>query len=59
MNWFEQQSIQGTALKPMAAPAHFGSPYRKSHWELDTKALLKTERAWYEFLGRLWALIKS
>ncbi len=59
MNWFEQQIIQDIALKPIAAPAHFGAPYRKSHWHLDTKALLKTERAWYEFLGRLWAIVKS
>jgi uncharacterized SAM-binding protein YcdF (DUF218 family) len=59
MNWFEQQNIQGSSLEPIAAPAHFGSPYRIAHWKLESEALLKTERAWYEFLGRVWAAVKS
>lgn len=59
MSWFEQQNINGIKLQPIAAPAHFGSPYPISHWKLDSKALIKTERAWYEFLGRIWANIKG
>ncbi len=59
MNWFQQQSIEGHALAPIAAPAHFGAPKESSDWKIETKALLKTERTWYELLGRAWAAIKS
>jgi len=59
MNWFNQQAIEGHSFEPIAAPAHFGAPYKKAHWKLETKALRKTERAWYEFLGGVWAAIKS
>lgn len=59
MNWFEQQNNEGINLNPIAAPAHFGSPNPTVHWKLDSQALIKTERAWYEFLGRVWAALKT
>lgn len=59
MKWFEQQTIEGQSLVPIAAPAHFGSPNEFSNWKIETSALLKTERSWYELLGRAWAAIKS
>jgi uncharacterized SAM-binding protein YcdF (DUF218 family) len=59
INWFEQHSIEGHALTPIAAPAHFGAPEKSSSWKIETHALLKTERAWYELLGRAWAAIKA
>jgi uncharacterized SAM-binding protein YcdF (DUF218 family) len=59
MKWFEGQEVEGSQLTPIAAPAHFGAPYSISHWKVETEALIKTERAWYEFLGRVWAAVKS
>jgi uncharacterized SAM-binding protein YcdF (DUF218 family) len=59
INWFEQQSIEGHPLTPIAAPAHFGAPEKSSSWKIETSALLKTERSWYELLGRAWATIKA
>ncbi|MGK0249812.1 MAG: uncharacterized SAM-binding protein YcdF (DUF218 family) [Oleispira sp.] len=59
MTWFEQQSIEGQGLTPIAAPAHFAAPKTSSNWKIDTRALLKTERTWYELLGRAWAAIKA
>jgi len=59
MKWFEQQSIEGHALAPIAAPAHFGAPTKTSNWKIESSALLKTERTWYELLGRAWMYIKS
>lgn len=59
MKWFEQQSIEGHALAPIAAPAHFGAPNESTNWKIETSALLKTERTWYELLGKAWAVIKS
>jgi uncharacterized SAM-binding protein YcdF (DUF218 family) len=59
MKWFEQQEIGGKLLKPIAAPAHFGAPTESSNWKIETSALMKTERSWYELLGRAWAAIKG
>jgi uncharacterized SAM-binding protein YcdF (DUF218 family) len=59
INWFEQQSIEGKALAPIAAPAHFSAPTETSNWKIETSALLKTERTWYELLGKAWAAIKG
>jgi uncharacterized SAM-binding protein YcdF (DUF218 family) len=59
MNWFQQQSIDGKALVPIAAPAHFGATEKSSSWKIETRALLKTERTWYELLGRTWAAFKA
>lgn len=59
INWFEQQTIDGQALKPIPAPAHFGAQETSSNWKIETSALMKTERTWYELLGKVWAAIKS
>ena len=59
IKWFEQQSIKGQALKPIPAPAFFGAQETSSNWKIETSALMKTERTWYELLGRAWAAIKS
>lgn len=59
IKWFEQQSIKGQALKPIPAPAFFGAQETSSNWKIETSALMKTERSWYELLGRAWAAIKS
>ena len=59
MKWFQQQTTEVQALAPIAAPAHFGAPNESTNWKIDTSALLKTERTWYELLGRAWAAIKS
>ena len=59
VNWFEQQSIEGQGLKPIPAPAYFGAQETSSNWKIETSALMKTERSWYELLGRAWAAIKS
>ena len=59
INWFEQQEVEGVNLKPIPAPAHFGAQEISSNWKIETSALLKTERTWYELLGRAWAAIKS
>lgn len=59
VNWFEQQTIEGQNLKPIPAPAHFGAQETSSNWKIETSALMKTERSWYELLGRAWAAIKS
>ncbi len=59
INWFKQQKVEGQHLQPIAAPAHFGAPNDSSNWKIETSALLKTERSWYEILGRIWAKIKS
>lgn len=59
MNWFQQQEVEGLHLKPIAAPAHFGAPKKSSNWKIGSGALQKTERTWYEILGRTWAAIKD
>ena len=59
IKWFEQQSIEGQALEPIPAPAFFGAQETSSNWKIETSALMKTERSWYELLGRAWAAIKS
>jgi uncharacterized SAM-binding protein YcdF (DUF218 family) len=59
MRWFEKQTVNGEALEPIPAPAHFGAPKRSSNWKIETSALMKTERSWYELLGRAWTAIKS
>lgn len=59
INWFEQQEVEGVNLKPIPAPAHFGAQEISSNWKIETSALLKTERTWYELLGRAWAAIES
>jgi uncharacterized SAM-binding protein YcdF (DUF218 family) len=58
MDWFEQQKIEGKNLTPIAAPAYFGAQKTSSNWKIETSALMKTERTWYELLGRTWAAIK-
>ena len=59
IKWFEQQSIEGQALELIPAPAFFGAQETSSNWKIETSALMKTERTWYELLGRAWAAIKS
>jgi uncharacterized SAM-binding protein YcdF (DUF218 family) len=59
MKWFQQQEVAQQYLQPIAAPAHFGAPNKTTRWEIETRALLKTERTWYELLGRTWAAIKA
>ena len=59
ISWFQQQEVEGQHLEPIAAPAHFGAPTESTNWKIETSALLKTERSWYELLGRAWAVIKS
>ena len=59
MNWFEQQKVDGKNLAPIAAPAYFDAQETSSNWKINTHALMKTERTWYELLGRVWAAIKS
>ncbi|MBL4799976.1 MAG: YdcF family protein [Oleispira sp.] len=59
MRWFQQQGVAGKHLQPIPAPAHFGAPKESSDWKIGTKALLKTERTWYELLGKVWAAIKG
>lgn len=54
MNWFKQEGLQ-----PIPAPAHFGAPKKTSNWKIETRALLKTERTWYELLGKLWQSLKG
>lgn len=59
MKWFQQQEVDGIYLKPIAAPAHFAAKETSTNWKITTHALIKTERSWYELLGRAWAAIKS
>jgi uncharacterized SAM-binding protein YcdF (DUF218 family) len=59
INWFQQQKVAEQYLQPIAAPAHFGAPTEYTNWKIETSALLKTERSWYEFLGKAWAAIKG
>jgi uncharacterized SAM-binding protein YcdF (DUF218 family) len=59
MNWFQQQEVDGQHLQPIAAPAYFGAPKISSNWKIQTSALLKTERSWYELLGKAWAAMKA
>ncbi|MEH6450055.1 MAG: ElyC/SanA/YdcF family protein [Oleispira sp.] len=59
MNWFQQQLVERQHLQPIAAPAHFGAPKKSSNWKIGSGALQKTERTWYEILGRTWAAIKG
>ena len=59
MNWFQQQKVGELYLQPIAAPAYFGAQETSSNWKIETSALMKTERTWYELLGRAWAAIKS
>lgn len=59
MNWFQQQIIEGQHLQPIPAPAHFGAPKKDTNWKIETSALLKTERSWYELLGKAWTAIKA
>mgnify|MGYP000066235682 FL=1 len=59
IKWFQQQNIGGHALAPIPAPAHFGAPKKSTNWKIETSALRKTERTWYELLGRAWAAIKG
>ena len=59
MKWFEQQSIEDEVLLPIAAPAHFGASKDSTSWEIGSGALQKTERTWYELLGKIWAAIKG
>ena len=54
INWFQQQKVAEQYLQPIAAPAHFGAPTEYTNWKIETSALLKTERTWYELLGRVW-----
>jgi uncharacterized SAM-binding protein YcdF (DUF218 family) len=58
MAWFQQQEDDFMML-PIAAPAHFASQAESSNWKIETSALLKTERTWYELLGRVWAVLKN
>jgi uncharacterized SAM-binding protein YcdF (DUF218 family) len=59
MEWFERQKPNGVALQPIAAPAYFAAQASTNSLKIDTTALQKTERYWYETLGRLWSKIKS
>ena len=59
MSWFERQEIDGYYLKPVAAPAYFGAQSESANWKIETSALQKTERAWYESLGKIWAAMKG
>lgn len=59
MNWFQQQGVAGLYLQPIAAPAYFAAPKKSSNWKIETSALMKTERTWYELLGRTWAALKG
>ena len=59
MNWFQQQKVGELYLHPIPAPAHFGAPKKSSNWKIETSALLKTERSWYELLGKAWTAIKA
>lgn len=59
MEWFKRQKINGKNLTPIAAPAYFDAQETSSNWKINTRAMMKTERAWYELLGRGWATIKS
>lgn len=59
MNWFQQQQVNGKALEPIPAPAFFGATNELTDWKIGTNALLKTERTWYELLGRAWASVKT
>lgn len=53
MIFFEQEG-----LHPIAAPAtHTGSHY--TDWRIDSRAIYKTERAIYEYLGRSWQWLKG
>jgi len=54
MLWFEQQG-----LKPIPAPAYFAAQNNSQDLKIQTPALLKTERAWYELLGKLWMWIRT
>lgn len=59
MKWFQQQKVAGKSLEPIAAPAHFAAKEKSTDWKIETSALMKTERTWYELLGRAWAVIKG
>jgi uncharacterized SAM-binding protein YcdF (DUF218 family) len=59
MHWFQQHKIDGQYLQPIAAPAHFDAQEKSSNWKIETSALVKTERTWYELLGNIWAAIKG
>jgi len=54
IQWFEKQG-----LKPIPAPAHFYAKQDFQNLKIETPALRKTERAWYELLGKLWMWLKS
>ena len=54
MLWFKQQG-----LKPVPAPAYFAAQNNSQDLKIQTPALLKTERAWYELLGKLWMWIRT
>ena len=59
VKWFEQQKVGDLYLQPIPAPAHFGAKEESTNWKIETSALMKTERTWYELLGKAWAEIKS
>lgn len=59
MKWFQQQTIDTHTLSPIAAPAHFGAQESATNWKIESSALIKTERTWYELLGRTWTAIKG
>lgn len=54
MQWFQTQG-----LKPIPAPAFFAAQNNSQDLKMQTPALLKTERAWYELLGKLWMWLKT
>ena len=59
VKWFKQQNIGELYLHPIPAPAHFGAKEESTNWKIETSALMKTERTWYELLGKAWAAVKS
>lgn len=54
VQWFKRQG-----LNPIPAPAHFYAKQDSQNLKIQTPALLKTERAWYELLGKLWMWLKT
>jgi uncharacterized SAM-binding protein YcdF (DUF218 family) len=58
MEWFERQKPNGIALEPIAAPSYFAAQKTTNSLKIETTALQKTERYWYETLGRLWSKVK-
>lgn len=59
MNWFQKQKVKGLYLEPIAAPAYYGTPNKSTTWKIESSALLKTERSWYEYLGKTWTALLS